>query len=323
VPHAETLALDMAGLAAKRGTVYVTLEPCAHQGKTGPCVDALIEAGIARLVVAMSDPDIRVNGRGLDKARFAGIVVDLGIEAAAAFAVLNGFLCRVRRGRPFVWLKTATSLDGAIALADGKKRWLTSDPMRQLVHELRSRCDMLLTGVGTVLADDPEFTCRLPSLASDSPAICILDSNLRIPTSSRLFNDCNRAVIILCTSSASRKRRVALVNLGASVIILPADAKGKVDLLSALEHLGAIGINKVLVEAGTELTTAFLVAALADKIYWTQSSHILGSDARPVVGALKLAALPPQDLYTQKRSSLVGQDQLRIFVQDVNAAKTE
>ena len=323
VPHAETRALEMAGPAARGGTVYVTLEPCAHQGKTPPCVDALIAARVARIVVALGDPDRRVNGRGLDKAKSAGIHVDLGVEAATAGAVLNGFLKRITHGRPVVWLKTAVSLDGAIALADGQKRWLTGEPMRHVVHELRSRCDALLSGVGTIVADDPEFTCRAPSLAADSPALYILDSQLRTPASARLFGDGQRTVTMLCTASASQQRRAALTTAGAIVTVLPADAQGKVDFSAALEHLGAAGINKVLVEAGTGITTTVLAAALADEIYWTQSPHILGSDARPAVAALKLVALPPQNLYTQSRSLLVGQDQLRVFVKNVIADRTE
>ena len=323
VPHAETRALEMAGSAANGGTVFVTLEPCSHQGKTPPCVDALIAARVARIVVALGDPDRRVNGRGLDKAKSAGINVDLGVEAAEAGAVLNGFLQRITRGRPVVLLKTAASLDGAIALADGQKRWLTGEPMRHLVHELRSRCDALLSGVGTILADDPEFTCRAPSLAADSPPLYILDSQLRTPTSARLFGNRQAAVTIFCTASASQKRGAALTKAGATVTVLPADAQGRVDFLAALEHLGAAGINKVLVEAGTGITTKVLASALADEIYWTQSPHILGSDARPAVAALKLIALPPQNLYTQTRSLLVGQDQLRVFVKNVSAARTE
>ena len=164
-------------------------------GKTPPCVDALIAARVARIVVALGDPDRRVNGRGLDKAKSAGIHVDLGVEAAAAGAVLNGFLQRITHGRPVVWLKTAASLDGAIALADGQKRWLTGEPMRHVVHELRSRCDALLSGVGTILADDPEFTCRAPSLTADSPALYILDSQLRTPTSARLYGNKIRSAV--------------------------------------------------------------------------------------------------------------------------------
>ena len=322
VPHAERQALDIAGKLAEGGTVYVTLEPCAHYGKTSPCIDALIAAGVARIVVAVGDPDARVNGRGLEAARVAGIEVNLGIESAAAMTVLYGFLRRVSVGRPYVWLKTATSLDGGIALRDGQKRWLTGDPMRHFAHELRSRCDGLLTGVGTVLADNPELTCRAPSGDSDSPAVFILDSKLRTPPHARLFSKEQRTVTLLCTDSAPKRRLITLQKIGAIVTTLPADPYGQLDLPSVLNHLGTIGINTVMVEAGTGVTTAMLGAGLVDKIYWTQSQHILGVDARPVVGPLKLVAMPTQNLYTQLTSSFIGQDQLRVFVRDANKDKT-
>ena len=322
VPHAETQALDMAGKSAEGGTVYVTLEPCAHHGKTPPCIDALIAAGVARIVVAVGDPDARVNGRGLEMARAAGIEVNLGVESVAAMAVLHGFLRRISVGKPDVWLKTAASLDGGIALSDGKKRWLTGDPMRYFVHELRSRCDALLTGIGTILADDPELTCRAPAEDSDSPAVFVLDSQLRTPPNARLFGKGQRKVTLFCTESAPKERFIALQKTGATVTTLPPDPKGQLDLHAVLNHLGTIGINTVLVEAGTGVTTAMLGAGLVDKIYWTQSQHILGADARPVVGPFKLVAMPPQNLYTQLTSSWIGQDQLRVFVRDVNQDKT-
>jgi diaminohydroxyphosphoribosylaminopyrimidine deaminase/5-amino-6-(5-phosphoribosylamino)uracil reductase len=322
VPHAETQALDMAGKSAEGGTVYVTLEPCAHHGKTPPCIDALIAAGVARIVVAVGDPDARVNGRGLEMARAAGIEVNLGVESVAAMAVLHGFLRRISVGKPYVWLKTAASLDGGIALSDGKKRWLTGDPMRYFVHELRSRCDALLTGIGTILADDPELTCRAPAEDSDSPAVFVLDSQLRTPPNARLFGKGQRKVTLFCTESAPKERFIALQKTGATVTTLPPDPKGQLDLHAVLNHLGTIGINTVLVEAGTGVTTAMLGAGLVDKIYWTQSQHILGADARPVVGPFKLVAMPPQNLYTQLTSSWIGQDQLRVFVRDVNQDKT-
>jgi len=321
VPHAETQALDMAGKSAEGGTVYVTLEPCAHRGKTPPCIDALIAAGVSRIVVAVGDPDARVNGRGLEMARAAGIDIHLGVESAAAMAVLNGFLQRMTHGKPYVWLKTAASLDGGIALSDGQKRWLTGVPMRHFVHELRSRCDALLTGVGTILADDPELTCRVPAEDSDSPLVFILDSHLRTPPNARVFGMRQRKVTLLCTQLAPKDRLAALQKAGATVTALSVDLHGQLDLRAALNHLGSIGINTILVEAGTGVTTAMLTAGLVDKIYWTQSQHILGDDARPVVGALKLVELPPQNLYTLLSSSSIGQDQLHVFVQDVNQDK--
>jgi len=187
---------------------------------------------------------------------------------------------------------------------------------------VRSRCDALLTGVGTILADDPELTCRAPARNADSPAVFVLDSQLRTPPTARIFGAGSRPVTLLCTPSAPKDRLMALTQAGAVVTRLPAHPNGQLDLDAVLDHLGAGGINTLLVEAGTGVTTAMLAAGLVDKIYWTQSPHILGADARPVVGPLKLVALPNQNLYTQLTSSQIGQDQLRVFVQDINADHT-
>ena len=322
VPHAEKQALDMAGKSAEGGTVYVTLEPCAHHGKTPPCIDAIIAAGVARMVVAVGDPDSRVDGRGLQTAQSAGIDIQLGVESEAAMAVLDGFLQRIVLGKPYVCLKTAVSLDGGIALCDGQKRWLTNEPMRYFVHELRSRCDALLTGVGTILADDPELTCRAPSVDLDSPEVFILDTHLRTPPQARLFGKGDRMVTIFCKQSAPQERVMALKKIGATVTVLPVDSHGRPNLHAVLKHLGDIGINTILVEAGTGVNTAMLAAGLVDKIYWTQSQHILGADAHPVVGPLKLVALPLKNLYTQITSSSIGQDQLQVFVRDVKRDKS-
>ena len=176
--------------------------------------------------------------------------------------------------------------------------------------------------MGTILADDPELTCRAPARNADSPAVFVLDSQLRTPPTARIFGAGNRPVTLLCTPSAPNDRVMALAQAGAVVTRLPAHPNGQLDLDAVLDHLGAGGINTLLVEAGTGVTTAMLAAGLVDKIYWTQSQHILGADARPVVGPLKLLALPPQNLYTQLTPSSIGQDQLRVFVQDFNQDKT-
>mgnify|MGYP001345667351 CR=1 FL=1 len=193
--------------------------------------------------------------------------------------------------------------------------------MRHFVHELRSRCDALLTGIGTILADDPELTCRAPSAESDSPAVFVLDSHLRTPPNASLFSRGQRTVTLLCTESAPKERFNTLQKTGVTVTSLPANPQGQVDLNAVLNHLGILGINTVLVEAGTGVNTAMLGAGLIDKIFWTQSQHILGADSRPVVGPLNLVAMPTQNLYTQVTSSLIGQDQLRVFVRDVNQDK--
>lgn len=319
-PHAETTALKLAGAQARGGTVYVTLEPCAHHGKTPPCAAALIDAKVGRVVVAVRDPDSRVDGRGIAMLEAAGIEVVTHVETAAAAAVLAGFLHRIKHSKPYVSLKTAASLDGRIALSDGKKRWLTGAQMRQFVHELRSRHDALMTGVGTVIADDPQFTCRGQLAAADSPAVYVLDSALRTPLSASLLKVANRSVTLFCTSSAPQARHKALQSAGAQIVTLPADADGHVDIIAAMSHLGAAGVNNLMVEAGVGVTSAIYKHDIAEQIFWTQSPHLLGADALPVIGALKLVALPLQTHYTQTEDIMIGADHLRVFVKSAAAA---
>ena len=189
------------------------------------------------------------------------------------------------------------------------------------MHELRSRCNALLTGIGTVLADDPELNCRAPAVESDSPSVFILDSQLRTPRDARLFCKGQRKVTLLCTDSAPKRRFITLQKIGATVTALPANPQGQLDLNAVFNHLGALGINTILVEAGTGVTTAMLGAGLVDKIYWSQSQHILGADSKPVVGPLNLVAMPTQNIYTHLNSSFIGQDQLRVFVRDFKQDK--
>ena len=253
-PHAETEAMAKSPAALLAGaTAYVTLEPCAHAGQTGPCADALIARKIARVVIAVADPDKRVNGVGIKRLRAAGIAVEIGVCAAEAWRVLAGFLMRQTASRPFVTWKTATSLDGMIALADGQKRWLTGPEMRRYVHLLRSRSDGLLSAIGTVLADDPEFTCRLPGLSGDSPARFILDTNLRTPVSSALVRTRDKAPLTLfhCEDAPSDKM-TALADAGVTLAELPLDADGRLDLPTAMQAMAATGCNHVMVEAGAE-----------------------------------------------------------------------
>jgi diaminohydroxyphosphoribosylaminopyrimidine deaminase/5-amino-6-(5-phosphoribosylamino)uracil reductase len=314
LPHAEATALKLAGVNAVGGTAYVTLEPCAHYGKTPPCSMALVKAKLARVVVALSDPDSRVDGRGIAALEAAGIEVVLKVEVLAAKRVMAGFLKRVVCNKPFVSLKVATSLDGRIALSGKQKCWLTSRPMRQFVHSLRSRNDALITGVGTVIVDDPELTCRDHADEADSPAVYVLDSCLRTPPMARIFSSTKRSVTILSTKAAPKKRLLALQEVGAQIVTMPADIDGHVDIISSLDYLGSKGVNSVLIEAGMGVMTAAYKNDIVDKIFWAQSSHLLGSDALPVLGALKLVGLPNKENYNQVSNSMIGTDHLRTFV---------
>jgi len=292
-PHAETEALAMAGEAARGGTAYVTLEPCAHTGQTGPCAMALVEAGVVRVVIALRDPDERVNGRGIEMLAEHGLSVQIGVEAEAARQVMGGFLARVSSARPLVTLKTASSLDGMIALGDGAKRWLTGPLMRRYVHLLRSRSDGLLSAIGTVLADDPQFTCRIPGLTGDSPSRFILDATLRTPPEARLFETASQAgITIFCREDCDPQKAVALRNAGADLHSVKVDGQGRLALREVMQAIAETGCGSLMVEAGGKLAASLLQEGLVDRILWTQSQHLIGGDGIPAIGNLAVSGLP-------------------------------
>jgi diaminohydroxyphosphoribosylaminopyrimidine deaminase/5-amino-6-(5-phosphoribosylamino)uracil reductase len=327
VPHAESAALasldDAGRIALQGGTAYVTLEPCAHHGKTPPCADALIAAGIARLVVALQDPDPRVNGIGLVQIAKKGIIVCLGVEAALAAESLKYFIYKIHNGKPYCSLKIAASIDGRIALSDRKKRWLTGPKMRRYVHLLRSKADAIITGIGTVLADDPQLNCRNEGLENDSPPIFIFDRLLRIPATAAVLQS-PYPVTLFCSIAAPEQRRQALDDAGCVIVPLPDDAGGRPDIGAALHYMGERGINHALVEAGTGLVTSFFATGAADCIYWTESDHILGADALPAVGQftsqkINAVGIFAENRYVQTHYQAIGSDRL-IILQKPNAA---
>jgi len=309
-PHAETEALSKLEPGRTQGaSVYVTLEPCAHIGKTGACASALIEAGVGRVVIAVQDPDSRVNGVGIGMLRAAGVDVETGVCNHSASRIMAGFLTRTMLQRPFLTWKTATSLDGMIALADGKKRWVTGSDSRRFVHVLRSRVDGVLSAIGTVLADDPLLTCRNPGLEADSPARFILDSRLRLPPESRLVQTAVQVpVTIFCGASAPADRKAALQEAGVTIIEIPFYAKGRLDLDAVLKAIAEAGCNHLLVEAGAGLAKSLFKMDLIDRIVWTQSPHLIGGDGIPAIGGLSLLALPAETHYIQRDSGVFDQD---------------
>ena len=308
-PHAETEALAMAGDAARGGCAYVTLEPCSHVGKTGACADALIAAGVARVVIAVQDPDSRVDGQGIDRLRAAGIRVDCGAEADAANRAMAGFLYRMRHARPLVTLKTATSMDGRIALADGKKRWITGPDMRRYVHLQRSRCDAIMTAIGTVIADDPELTCRLHGLVEDNPHRYVLDSHLRLPTDSALLKDVSQAgLTVFCRHDASADHMTALRNAGAIVQTVDTDDHGRLSLPAVMAAVAAAEHSHLMVESGGKLAASLLHAGLVDRISWTQSPHIIGEDGVPSMAALNMTSLPETPAFKVTDQGQFGAD---------------
>jgi diaminohydroxyphosphoribosylaminopyrimidine deaminase/5-amino-6-(5-phosphoribosylamino)uracil reductase len=309
-PHAETVALAMAGAAARGGTAYVTLEPCSHHGQTPPCADALIAAGLARIVVAAGDPDSRVNGAGLARLRAAGIEVADGFMAAAAQETLAGFFARVTLGRPLVTLKIATTLDGRIATAAGESQWITGPEARQAVQALRGRHDAVMTGIKTVLADDPDLTCRLPGYAHRPTVRIVADSLLHTPRHAHLVSSVHHAPTWILyhtdslpegVSAADAKpgeilpsRAQLLAEAGARCILVP-KGEGGIDLAGALAALGTRGLTRILVEGGGRLAASLLRADLVDRIVWFHAPGLLGADALPAIQALgveRLSAMP-------------------------------
>ena len=276
--HAEVNALLEAGPRAGGATAYVTLEPCAHHGRTPPCAEALIGAGVGRVVAAMQDPNPQVAGRGLARLREAGIDVECGLLADEAAALNPGFIKRMTTGRPYVRVKMAQSLDGRSALADGASRWITGPAARADVQQWRARSQAIVTGIGTVLADDPQLTVRLAQV-DRQPLRVVLDSGLTLPPTARLLGEPGSTLV--ATRSVVAQRAAALAAAGAQLVTLPAGAGG-VDLGALLDELGRRQCNEVLVEAGPRLAGAFLAAGLADELIVYIAPHLLGHDARPV-----------------------------------------
>ena len=280
-PHAETEALAMAGDRARGATAYVTLEPCAHHGVTPPCADALIAAGVGRVVGGARDPDERVDGRGFDRLREAGIAVDRGLLATGITALASGFVSRVTRGRPRVTLKLATSLDGRIATASGESRWITGAAARRAVQAARARHDALLVGIGTALADDPLLTVRLDG-ARHRPAVrVVVDRRLRLPLGSRLVATAVEHPLWLVHGPEADPSRVdALSAQGARLL----STDGSIG--SVLASLGGAGLNTILVEGGAAIAASLLGQHLVDELLWFTAPRILGSEGLGAVGPL-------------------------------------
>lgn len=275
--HAEVNALHAAGDRARGATAYVSLEPCAHTGKTPPCADALIQAGVCRVVVAMEDPFAAVAGRGLDKLRAAGIDTEVGLLRAGAAALNAGFISRVTRGRPRVRLKVAASIDGATAMASGESQWITGPAAREDVQELRAMSGAVMTGIGTVLADDPSLTVRSPDIDTRGlqPLRVVLDSHVRMPPDAGMLG-LPGETLVCCTDNHAASR---LQDAGAEVCVFPADGE-VVDVRQVLADLADREINDVLVEAGPSLAGELLDKNLVDELVIYQAPYIMGSDTR-------------------------------------------
>lgn len=288
-PHAETEALAMTGAAARGATAYVTLEPCAHHGQTPPCAEALIAAGVARVVVAGTDPDPRVSGQGIAMLRAAGIAVDLSALPEAAH-LNRGFFRRIEAGLPHVAMKLATSLDGRITDSHGRSQWITGDAARAHGQQLRGRYDCLITGIGTVLADNPQMTVRAPHRPHPHLVRVVCDRKLRLPLTSAPVKSANHQPVWLITSAEAVEQAAShateLREAGVTFLVLE---DGTLPPFSILRALAAEGITRALIEAGSALSTAFIAAKTVETLHWYRAPLLLGNAGKPAIDALDTA----------------------------------
>ncbi len=289
-PHAEIFALREAGTRARGATVYVTLEPCAHQGRTGPCADALVAAGVRRVVVAMIDPDPQVRGRGLERLRAADVGVEVGLLEDRARRLNEGYINHRTTGLPFVTLKWAMSLNGRIAGPGGRPVAITGEAARRFAHGLRDTNDAILVGVGTILADDPLLTCRLPE--GRNPVRVIVDSQLRTPPTARVVQTSHAVPTIVATTQAAPARRTEELRRAGVEVLVQGHPGPQVRLRPLLEELGRRGALGVLVEGGAAVHTAFLAEELADKVIALVAPALIGGTGAPApVAAMDLAGV--------------------------------
>ncbi|MEQ1814060.1 MAG: bifunctional diaminohydroxyphosphoribosylaminopyrimidine deaminase/5-amino-6-(5-phosphoribosylamino)uracil reductase RibD [Candidatus Nitrotoga sp.] len=330
--HAEACALQTAGEAARGATVYLTLEPCSHHGRTPPCADALIQAGVARVVAAAQDPNPQVAGEGVQRLRAAGITVDVGLMESAAQELNIGFFSRMTRGTPWLRCKIAMSLDGGTALHNGTSKWITGEAARQDVQYWRARSCAVLTGIGTVLADNPQLNVRVFAREEDSllpvkngqermprvrqPLRVLLDSKLKLPLTARILylslSPSGKGVesegsLLIYTATHNEQKISALENLGAQVVVLP-NAEGRVDLSAALRDLAARGCNEILLEAGSKLNGAFLRAGVIDEFVLYIAPQLLGDMARGIAQLGELTTLDQRVELNWRDVRNVGKD---------------
>ncbi len=316
-PHAETEALARAGKAARGATAYVTLEPCSHHGKTPPCAEALVAAGVARVVAAIEDPDPRVSGRGVAALRQAGIATDVGSLAEEAAELNAGFLLRVRAGRPLLTLKAATTLDGRIAVHTGESQWISGPQSRARGHLLRATHDAIMVGIGTAIADDPELTCRLPGLQARSPVRVIVDLRLRLPLTSRVVRSArDTPTWLVALAGTDPSRAAAFADCGVEMIEVPATARGELDIGAAFQALGARGLTRVLIEGGSQLSGAVLRADLVDHIVWFRAPLVMGGDGVPVAAAFGVDALAQAPRFTRRGVESCGDDLVETYARN-------
>ncbi|ADL08431.1 bifunctional diaminohydroxyphosphoribosylaminopyrimidine deaminase/5-amino-6-(5-phosphoribosylamino)uracil reductase RibD [Thermosediminibacter oceani] len=307
-PHAEVEALAQAAERARGAELYVNLEPCCHYGRTPPCADTIIRAGVKRVVAAMADPNPLVAGKGIKRLKEAGIEVVVGVLEEEAKKLNEVFIKYIITGKPFVVAKIAQSFDGKIAMASGESRWITGEPARVKAHELRSWYDAIMVGVGTVMADDPLLTCRLPEKRKN-PVRIVVDSGARMPPDARMLRCEGGRVILATTERADSERVSALKERGVEVIKVP-PAEGRVDLSRLMEILGGMGITSVLVEGGSTLTSSLIKGNLVDKLLVFVAPVVIGGEGIDSVGKLHVDRLSQAPRFKFHSIDAIGGDLL-------------
>ena len=316
-PHAETQAIARAGELVRGATAYVTLEPCSHHGQTPPCADALIKAGIKRAVVALTDPDSRVAGRGVEMLRSAGIEVETGVEGAAARTLTLGHIKRITQNLPMVTLKLATTLDGRIATHAGESKWITGALARSVAHRLRAEHDAILVGSETAVRDNPMLNCRLPGLDDRSPVRVIADGRLRLPLTSAIARTARDVPTWLITAPGNPHARLqAFLDCGIDIVEVPVGDGGSPDLRTTLGVLAARGITRVLAEGGAHLAAALIKDDLVDEVCWFRAPSVIGGDGRSAVEALGLADLKEISRFSRKNVRAAGEDVVETYARE-------
>lgn len=314
-PHAETQALEQAGDAAQGATAYISLEPCSHQGKTPPCAQALIKAGIAKVVCPMEDPDPRVSGKGFAMLKAAGVEVKIGVMEKEAQDVHEGFLKRIKFGRPMFTLKIATTLDGRIATAKGESRWITGEAARAYVHALRVQHDAVMVGIGTALTDNPMLDCRLPGRSDASPIRLVVDRQLLLSPESVLAQTARATPTWLITQEKFDKTKAAVLEkLGITLIPVPLDGEGYTNLSIAARKLGELGLTRILVEGGAHLAAALLREDVIDRVEWFTAPFVLGDTGRPALKDMGLATLKDAQRFKAIATRAYDEDTLQTLV---------
>lgn len=317
-PHAETEALRRAGALAKGATAYVSLEPCAHHGKTGPCAEALIEAGIARVVGAVADPNPEVAGRGFAMLQAKGVEVVENVCAAEARQLNAGFFLTMSENRPLVTLKIASSLDGRTATHDGHSQWITGEASRARGHLLRATHDAIMAGSATAIVDDPELTCRLPGLGDRSPIRIVADGRLRLPLTSKLVRDARKVPLWLLTlPGGDANRRRAFEDCGAVLIDVAPGEGGVMDMRAALGTLAKKGVTRLLVEGGARLAASLMRDRLVDRIEWFQAAKLIGGDGYPAIAGLGVKHLEGAPSFVLREVARLGEDSLASYVRGI------